>query len=294
MLRTVKQQLRTRVGQSRPRNWLVARALSRGYRRLDLSATVVAAALHRAGLAGTAPLRDKVCVEIGAGRVLTQSVVLHLLGAEKVIATDIARIAFPSHLRTAVREADIAVTHDSLEPFEDHAALYTRLATLRQAPAFSWENLADLGITYRAPLDLTKERIGEPFDFVFSESVLEHIPIEQIDALLTNLTADLRPGGFMIHRIHLEDHRSFEHDPFAFFETSDYGPSEQGRFGNRLRPSTWLSLFRAIPSLDTEVLFQWTRPDARRPSVVPGISFVDDDDLLTSNLGIIARKSAVD
>jgi hypothetical protein len=190
-----------------------------------------------------------------------------------------------------VRQADVAVAHDALEPFEDHAALYTRLGALRQAPAFSWDTLADLGITYRAPLDLTKERIGEAYDFVFSESVLEHIPIDQIEAVLANLTVDLRPGGFMIHRIHLEDHRSFEHDPFAFLEMSDYGPSEQGRFGNRLRPSTWLSFFRAIPSLDTEVLFQWRRPDARRLSVAPEVAFVDDDDLLTSNLGIIARKT---
>ena len=287
---SLKQRLRAQAAQSRIRNWLTARALSRGYRRLDLSAMVVASALHRAGLAGRAPLRDKVCVEIGAGRVLTQSVVLHLLGAKKVIATDIAKVAFPRHLRTAVQQADIAVTHDALSCFEDPVALYKRLGALRQVPSFDWATLADLGVEYRAPLDLAKEALGQPIDFVFSESVLEHIPVDQIDAVLANLAVDLRPGGFMIHRIHLEDHRSLAHDPFAFFDMPDYGSSEQGRFGNRLRPSTWLSHFRAVPSLETDVLFQWSRPEARIPDVVPEVAYSDEIDLRSSNVGIIAWK----
>lgn len=255
---------------------------------------VVASALHRAGLAGRAPLRDKVCVEIGSGRVLTQSVVLHLLGAKKVIATDIAKIAFPSHLRAAVQHADIAVTHDALSCFEDPIVLNKRLGALRRLPSFDWTALADLGIEYRAPVNLAEERIGEPFDFVFSESVLEHIPLDQIDAVLANLAADLRPGGLMIHRIHLEDHRSLVQDPFAFFEMLEYGSSEQGRFGNRLRPSTWLSLFRAVPSLETNVLFQWSRPDAPIPDVVPEVAYEDEMDLRASNVGIIAWKASAE
>ena len=108
---------------------------------------------------------------------------------------------------------------------------------------------------------------------------------------LANLAADLRPGGFMIHRIHLADHRSFVHDPFAFLDMPRYERSEQTKYGNRLRASTWLSLFRAIPSLDVSTLFQWTYPDARLPLVAPEIEYVDENDLRTGNLGIIAWKT---
>jgi len=45
---------------------------------------------------------------------------------------------------------------------------------------------------------------------------MEHIPTEDIRQVLEKMVSILNPSGYMIHTIHLEDHKNIEKKPFDF------------------------------------------------------------------------------
>ena len=73
----------------------------------------------------------------------------------------------------------------------------------------------------RSPVDFaTAEKLNTPVDFIYSNSVLEHVPVDDVPALLNNLVESLNQGGTMIHCIHLEDHKDINRYPFDYSEHS--------------------------------------------------------------------------
>ncbi len=288
----VRTQLKRSATLRRLRERHSARQLASSSKRLDLCAAQVAHVLHLArAQSRSVELRDRVCVELGAGWVLTHSLVLHLLGAKRVIATDLEALADPSTLALAIRGSTLSVVRDVLSAFDDHDRIRARLAKLAAISSFSFDTLRSLGIEYVAPVDLAKRAVGEPFDFVYSNSVLEHVPTADIPRLLGHLAHDLRAGGAMIHSIHLEDHRDIANDPFAFFSepAARYGADEQSRRGNRVRASEWLTLAEAA-GLSVTPLYRWKRLDRPTPSVDASIAHLDRDDLVTSHVGLLCQK----
>lgn len=274
----------------RVRDDLVARSLAVGSKRLDLCAAQVAQLLH---MSAAPPLTGTVCLEVGSGWVLSHAIVMYLLGARRVIATDIEQFAHLAVLRQAVHRSNESIIRDLLAPFAGHDAVRERLTTLRRIRTFTVETLGGLGIEYRAPIDLATAPLGEPIDFAFSLSVLEHVPIADVRPLLVNLTADLRPGGVMLHAIHLEDHRDIAAAPFAFLSdpAQTYDREAQTRRGNRLRASELLRIFSTVPGLSTSIVYAWQRTDRPLPSrVSPEITFTDDSDLRTSHLAVLATR----
>jgi hypothetical protein len=274
------------------RVWDVARARSQaaGSKRLDLSAAQVAMLFH---MSAAPPVTGKVCLEIGSGWVLSHALVMHLLGATRVIATDIEPLAHPSVLRQAVRQSNEGIIRDLLAPFGDHAAIRKRLTALREIGTFDVETLGRLGIEYRAPIDLATTPLGEPIDFAYSLSVLELVPTADLRPLLVNLTADLRPGGAMLHAVHLEDNSDFASAPFEFLSESaqTYDRHTQAWRGNRLRASELLRIFSTVPGLNARIVYAWQRLDRPLPSrVAPEITYTDEHDLRTSHVGIYATK----
>ena len=241
---------------------------------------------------GAAPLNGKVCVELGSGWVLSHALVMHLLGAARVIATDIEPLAHPNVLRQAVRESNEGIIRDVLGPFADHTAIRERLTTLRGIRKFDLGTLRRLGVEYRAPIDLATAPVGEPIDFAFSLSVLELVPPAAVRPLLVNLTADLRPGGTMLHALHLEDNGASAADPFAYLsEVTETYRSTQTWRGNRLRASEFLRIFESVPELSTRVAYAWQRLDRPLPTrIAPEIAYTDEKDLRTSHVGIYATK----
>ncbi|MCA8922925.1 MAG: hypothetical protein KDD82_14010, partial [Planctomycetes bacterium] len=239
-------------------------------------------------------LRGKTCVELGSGWVLSHALLLWLLGAERVIATDLEAQAHPETLKVAVRKAVSSVVRDSLSPFEDHGLLRARLERLRAIERFDFATLRALGIEYRAPLDLAREGLGEPVDVVFSWSVLEHVPAVDVDPLLQNLARDLRPGGVMLHAIHLEDHRDSARAPFAFLAPDpSFGPRAQSERGNRIRRSGWEARCAELEGLSTEVLYAWQRDAALLPAAIdPEVAHTGPEDLRTSHLGLCLRRAS--
>jgi cyclopropane fatty-acyl-phospholipid synthase-like methyltransferase len=267
-----------------------AARLARTTKRLDQCAAQLAHMLH---LAGDVRLEGARCLELGAGWVLTHALVCHLLGAERVVAVDVEAAARFESLRTAVMDAPPAIVRDLLAPFSDHADVRARLERLRAIERFDEHSLAELGIVYRAPIDLARDGLPESFDVIYSLSVLEHVPLDDVPGLLSTLTRQLAPDGVMLHMIHLEDHRDIARDPFAFLRArpQPFSRIEQTERGNRMRASAWLEAFARVPELRSRVLWAWQRREAALPDALDAaVVSRDEDDLRTSHLGIAVRR----
>jgi len=267
-----------------------SRKLATTTKRLDICAAQFAFVLQSAGIKS---IKGRRCVEVGAGWVLSHSVVMHLLGASETVGTDLEPLAHPESLKVAVRNSVKSIVRDILSPFEDHSQLRERLNHLVSMHSFSLANLASLGIKYLAPFDLTTRRLPGEYDFVYSNAVLEHVPAEDLKPLLHNLVASLAPGGTMIHCIHLEDHKDLERAPFAFLsaDARHFGRTVQASRGNRVRSSEWKRIFDNLEGVRCRPMYEWRRDDVPLPSRVdPSVVYADEEDLRVSHLGVVVER----
>jgi hypothetical protein len=273
---------------------LFAQKIATKSKRLDLCSAQIAQVFHLSGFSNNYPLRGKTCVEIGSGVVLSHALVFHLLGAKRVITTDIEKIAHPvKALKNSIQSSELSIIRDILAPFEDHDKIRSRLSNLYEIKNFSIDILEGLGIDYIAPIDFAKNPLRENVDFVFSISVLEHVPTTDILPLLNNLSEDLSNGGYMIHCIHLEDHKDIINAPFDFLtETNEsFTPKIQSIRGNRVRYSEWKAILSQVKNMDFKTLYSWSRKDIELPQMIdPSITYKNNKDLIVSHLGIFGKK----
>jgi hypothetical protein len=268
-----------------------AKKLASTSKRIDICAAQFAHSLH---LKDQLSLSGKVCLEIGSGWVLSHALICHLLGAKRVIATDVTTLAKPQYLYRALHESVISIIRDVLSPYEDHTLIRKRLENLLNIKHFNHATLKELGIEYIAPVDLANNKLDIAVDFIYSNSVLEHVPVDEVAPLLKNLSKDLKPNGIMIHRIHLEDHKSISDNPFGFLAIPEknYASDLQSKRGNRIRKSTWLKLFNDISNIRSEAIYEWTRENKKLPSSIDqSIAYIDQADLMISHLGIFSKKN---
>jgi cyclopropane fatty-acyl-phospholipid synthase-like methyltransferase len=266
-----------------------ARRLASTSKKLDICAAQFAHLLHNLK---PFDLTNKVCLELGSGWVLSHALICYLLGAKKVIATDISSNARPDNLYNAVNKSIIPLIRDILSPFEQHQQLRTRLEHLRSIKTFNFDTLESLGISYTAPIDLVKNQLEEQVDFIFSFSVLEHIPLDDVQTLIENLHSSLKPGGLQAHCIHLEDHKDIPGKPYAFLDASieSYDRKMQTDRGNRIRHSQWLEIFSSLKNSETKELYRWTRNDRSLPmNIDPSIIHNGIEDLSVTHLGLACK-----
>lgn len=285
----VPQRLKTHLIGSRAYDNYMAYTYAKGLKRLDICAVEVAATLRDAGIAS---MEGKKCMEIGCGWNLSHALVYHLLGAREIVATDLFRHACPSALKTCLSASIDSVVRDHLAQFSTHATIRERLNRLVSITEFSFATLEQLGIKYVAPVDVVAEPVGNDFDFIYSVSVLEHVPSADVQQLLHGLFDSLLPGGQMAHSIHMEDHRNFGR-PFdhLLIDNAEYDRDMQTSRGNRLRRSSWIKHFEALPSRELKVIKSFDRLDVPLPeSVDSGVEYESEEDLRGSHLGMFVVK----
>ncbi|MEH2237158.1 hypothetical protein [Nostoc sp.] len=261
-------------------------------KRLDICANEIAIYLLQSGKEKYV-LRDKICLEIGSGWLLTHSLVFYLLGAKKVYATDIYPLLQPENILKAVcKSVDWSIL-DSLSTFEDREIIHLRLKKLLSLKKLSVEVLQDLGIEYIAPINLSeKVPSKEKIDFIFSKSVLEHVPVDDVVPLLENLVSNLSEDGFMFHLIHLLDHKNLSERPFDFFvyQQEAYSKELQSRWGNRIRRSQWKQIFSNLKHLNSKFVFEWSCKDGELPEKIDSsIQYTDEEDLRISHIGVVGE-----
>lgn len=266
--------------------------LAKSSKRLDLCAAQFALVLH---LAKISSLENKVCCEIGGGWVLSHALILYLLGAKKVIVTDIENNAYPPAIYSSIHNAVPSMVRDILAPFEEHSQIRERLNHLLSIKNWSFEVLQDLGIEYIAPIDWISKPKIENIDFIYSFSVLEHIPKDDVLKVIQNLSDVLNDEkGMMIHCVHLEDHKNIYNEPFEFLKEPQeiFTRELESDRGNRIRKSGWETILLKIKDIKFEFLYEWNRVDKKLPSFIDSsIQYQDDDDLKISHLAILGQKS---
>ena len=259
--------------------------LASNSKRLDICSAQFAHILH---LSGVSSLSGKTCLEIGSGYVLSHAIVCYLLGAKRIIATDVFPHAAPEVLSLAATESIASIISDILSPFEKHELLRARLDKLLSIKKYDFSILNELGIEYIAPIDFAANKVNASVDFIYSNSVLEHVPKEDVVSVLNNLTGILDANGSMIHCIHLEDHKDIPHDPFQFLSISKdgYPRSSETSRGNRIRYSEWKKVFGDLKDVSTQYIYCHSRRDIHIPeSIDSSVSFLDEEDLRVSHIG---------
>jgi len=238
-----------------------AKSLARSIKRLDLCAAQIAHLLH---LSGISSVEGKVCLEVGSGWVLSHAVIFYLLGAKKVIATDILPWAYPPALKVAIQNAVSYIVRDVLSPFAAHHEIRARLDRLLSIPEFSFELLREMGIEYVAPVNWAKKPLETCVDLVYSLSVLEEVLADELGNLLGNLEQGLNEGGVMVHAVHIDD---------------------KGSVG--LQRDDWFEVFNEVNNLDWRILYQWQRGENRPEIRKAGVS---NQERGVSHMGILCTK----
>ena len=263
---------------------------ARGTKRLDR----VAASLGHLVARTVGDVQGKTCMEFGSGHLLSEPLVLWLAGARRVVAVDYNRIMYPTFARRAFLAADCETLRHSLSNIAPAELFDDRLRRLHALPHWTLDHLAELGIDYRAPLDFSKAPpFSKEFDFIHSAAVLEHLPGQSVPAILASLQAAMRPGALALHSIHLEDHRDFRRDPFAFLAAdTDWRPSASDSRGNRLRASDWVRAFSQAGAAAVDVLWEVVRDEAPLPGVLDA-AFADyaEQDLRTGGVLLAVRAN---
>ena len=180
--------LKQKILQSNYYKYRTAIRLASSSKRIDICSAQFAHIFH---LSKHPSIEGKTCLEIGAGWVLTHALVCYLLGAKRVIATDIVPCARPDTLSFALRDAIASIPRDILAPFSDHSRIRERFNRLLSISQFSFDTLRELGIEYQSPVDFAAEKVNTPVDFIYSNSVLEHVPSDDVPVLLNNLAIAL-------------------------------------------------------------------------------------------------------
>jgi SAM-dependent methyltransferase len=191
------------------------------------------------------PLERCVHYEFGAGWELIAPLVLWSLGIERQILVDV---------RPNARLELVAHTVARLD--KRHKRLSRKLGRPLRRPGGPLRSLEELerrfGIRYLAPWDARSTGLpAGSIDFISSTSTLEHIPAEDVAAILAECRRLLRPDGILSCRIDLADHYSYADDRISPYNFLRFAPrtwrllNSRLHFQNRLRRSDYLALFAA-------------------------------------------------
>jgi SAM-dependent methyltransferase len=132
------------------------------------------------------------------------------------------------------------------------------------------------------------------FDFVFSNSVLQHVWRSDVLETLRQLRRVIHPQGASIHSVDLRDTmgQSLNHLRFNEKTWESRWFREAGLYTNRLRLSEWLNLAREAglePELDE--VNRWPAMPVARAKLDPAYRSASDDDLLVATIRIILRPA---
>jgi SAM-dependent methyltransferase len=134
---------------------------------------------------------------------------------------------------------------------------------------------------------------ADSVDWIWSQAVLEHVRLGEVDRLLAAMRRIVRKGGIISHRIDLQDHLGgglnnlrfsdsiWENDNFAF---------RGGFYTNRIRSREWLSRIELVGfEVEKIVEDRWPRLPIRRSSLASKFSHLMEEDLRVRGLTLIMR-----
>jgi SAM-dependent methyltransferase len=201
--------------------------------------------LHTFGEHSSRPLHEATFFEFGAGWDLRAPIALFSLGVEHQVVVDLHPLARPDLVD------DILSRIGRLEAFSGDALERLDLAATRaRCEMTAAAKVRHFGVEYRAPCDAAHTGLADgSIDCVTSISTLEHIPADDIVAIMRECRRLLSPDGIASFFIDYSDH-AVTFDPtvtaYNFLRYSDrrwriYNSAIS--YQNRLQHSEYLALF---------------------------------------------------
>lgn len=133
-------------------------------------------------------------------------------------------------------------------------------------------------------------------DFAFSNSVLQHVALDEFDQTLAELKRVLHPNGCCVHSIDLRDMlaQSLHHLRFSSRVWESRSFHHSGFYTNRLRLSQMLAAFQ-LAGFSTEVVEQnrWRELPLRREKLAAPYREMTEDELLAATVRIVCRPARV-
>ncbi len=175
----------------------------------------------------------KTLIEFGAGRTLAQNLFLSQF-VEKQVVVDISAML------------DVNMVNQAID------GLVELGAEIDGRHISSLKHLEDIyNIEYRAPFDIRSTDFGDgSFDICVSTNVLEHIPADDIEAILRELHRILKEGGHVSAMIDYSDHYAHSDPSIGRLNYLQYAPSSWKKYNpsnhyqNRLRHEHYGSIFK--------------------------------------------------
>lgn len=152
------------------------------------------------------PLAGASMLEIGTGWVPVVPLLLHLMGAGRILTIDLNR-----HLQAGLTLRAVPLLADCFEDIHrrcgaDVAAMQHRLQRLLAAKTVD-ELFALANIEYRAPGNAAETDLpAGSIDIVYSNLVLEHVTPSALAAITAEARRILAPGGVCWHNVDHGDH----------------------------------------------------------------------------------------
>lgn len=134
-------------------------------------------------------------------------------------------------------------------------------------------------------------------DMVFSQAVLEHVPLPEFDATMAEFRRILKPDGAASHQIDFRDHLDGRLNNLRFRESTWEAPSfarRSGFYTNRIRPSEMMAAFnRAGFDVETVQERRWEHPPLAREVLDPRFRNLAEDDLLIWDTFVILHPARI-
>lgn len=242
----------------------------------DYALQVLTAHFERFG--GREKVAGAVCLELGPGDSLASALVARAYGAARIYLVDVGDFA-DRNLDT-YREIAKALDARGL-PAPDLTAVDS-----------VQDMLAALNADYLVGGTASLQTIdSNSVDLIWSEAVLEHVRLTEVDSTFRQLHRILRPGGVMSHTIDFKDHLAGSLNNLRFSRRvweSEF-MARSGFYTNRLRYSDMLRRIKSagfdIHSTDPD---RWSDLPLRRGVLSDEFSDMADDDLLIRSAIVVA------
>jgi SAM-dependent methyltransferase len=236
---------------------------------------------HLDRVGGPEVLTGKTCLELGPGDSLASALIAHALGAKKSVLVDVGAFAEPrmeTYLGVARELARRGYATADVSELSSTDELLARTDAV-----YLTEGLASLRTVETGSIDI-----------IWSQAVLEHVRLRELDDVLAELRRILAPGGVMSHRIDYKDHLGGSLNNLRFPENvweSEF-MARSGFYTNRVRNSEFL---RRIETAGFDLIDvrpgRWDSLPISRSQMAKPFRILDEDDLLTRHVNIVAASA---
>ncbi len=230
---------------------------------------------------------DDKLLEIGTGWIHWYAIYLSLFYNVKITMMDV----WDNRQFGALKAAFSKLGEASHCTIEEHSRKMSLVANAENFDVL----YRDLNLDYIIDESSLGRFPNHSFDFIFSFHVLEHVPRERTSELVSNIFRILKPGGFSIHQIGIDDHLSHYDKSMSAMNYLRYSDmiwkiffENEVQYFNRLLMADWLEIFDQKGFLLQEKLCEFTDISSLRIHS----KYIDysKDDLSCSNLTIVHKK----